>query len=198
MKNVFSFFNFATQFVWRFTIALTAILIIWHITLVKSDIPFINHWGSWVTTVITPFFTLIGCNAIYWFYLKKGKIFGDAAKVTGEVGLDGFANMAEIGDAEIEGCLIIIGLVLFIALLPVIMWFLPAEFLLGRLYYKHTIWEEVKHAWQTLTWKESVFIITKAFLLAGTISFIVWEIFAHLVQYCYKVGVFVKRGTNKI
>lgn len=198
MKNIFSFFNFATQFVWRFTIVVTAIVVVWHITLINSEIPYINHLGSWVTTIFTPFFTLVGCNAIYWFYLKKGKIFGEAATVTTEIGAEGFADMASIGAAEPEGCLIIIGVALFILLLPFIMWFMPAELLLGRLYYKQTIWEEVKHAWHILTWKEGVFVITKAVLLAGTVSFIVWEILAHTIQYLYKIGVFVLKGKNKV
>jgi hypothetical protein len=124
--------------------------------------------------------------------MKKGHIFGDVAGAGGDIGL----SSVDVGDGE--GCLVLVGLFLFILLLPVIAWFLPAEVLFGALHYKKTIWEEIIHAWNNLTPKEGIFIITKGVFIAGAVSFIVWEAIAHTVQQLYKIGVFVVNGKNDV
>lgn len=188
--KLFTFFKFATPRALRLTLVVTVIMLIWHLTLMSSEIPYINSIGSFLSTIIVPFFAIVGCNTIYWFYLKKGNIFGDAA-----VTVSGGSDFMMGGG---EGLLVILGLLLFIILLPVIVFLAPAEVLLGMIYYKHNLWHEIVYAWQDLTWKEGFFVIVKCVLIALTFSFIVWEILAIFVQFLAKVFGFVRRGSNVV
>lgn len=179
-------FKFATQRVLRFGVIVGIILLIWHVTLIGSAIPHINNPISWITTILSPFFAFCGFNVIYYIY-KKWNYKGEGMDAVGTpvVGFDG------------EGCIAIIVLLLFVALLPVIAFYIPVEALFGILYYKQTLWQELQHSWDTLTLKEGMFVITKAVFLLSAISFIFWEIVIHIGYGIYSLGKWALAGKNK-
>lgn len=186
-------FKYATQRVAALTVLLTVILVIWHLTLINSDIPYINHPISWATTIISPFLALVGCNIILALYKKAGSLNNSAGDLPAP---DGF-TMAFADDlgAVLFG---IVGIIMFFLLLPAILFLLPAEFLLGALYYKQSIREEIFHAWSNLTPKEGIFIITKSIFILIAVSCIVWEIVMHILYWIVKIFKLIANTSNEV
>lgn len=184
--------KYATQRVLRLALVITLFMTIWHVTLIHSEIPYINHSVSWLTTVLSPILALVGCNVILYLYKKGGKSF-DAGNVP-------VADEFTIGFADDIGAVFlgIIGIIVFIILLPAILFLLPAEVLLGALYYKNNLREEIMYAWQHLTFKESVFIITKSILILFAVSCIAWEIIMHIIYWIYAAYKYIVNGSNTI
>lgn len=191
MKEV-TLLKYATQRVLRLAIVITVIMIIWHLTLIYSKIPYINHSISWLTTILSPVLALIGCNIILHLYKKGGKSFN-----TGDVPApDGF-TMAFADDVGTM-FLGIVGIIVFFLLLPAILFLLPAEVLLGTLYYKDNLREEIIYAWQHLTIKESIFIITKSIFILFAVSCIAWEIIMHIIYWICMGYRYIVNGSNKV
>jgi len=188
----FTLLKYATQRVLRLALVITVIMIIWHLTLIYSEIPYINHTISWLTTVLAPVLALVGCNVILCLYKKGGKSFNAGNVPVADEFTIGFAD--DIGTVFLG----MIGIIVFIILLPAILFLLPAEVLLGALYYKNNLREEIVHAWQHLTPKESIFIIIKSVLILLAVSCIAWEIIMHLIYWIYKTYQYVIHGSNKV
>ena len=191
MKEV-TLLKYATQRILRLALVITLIMTIWHFTLIHSEIPYINHIISWLTTILSPIFALVGCNVILYLYKKGEKSFSGVDMPTPDGFTMSFAD--DIGAAFLG----IIGIIVFILLLPAILFLLPAEFLLGALYYKNSIREEIFYAWQHLTVKESIFIITKSILILFAISCMAWELIMHIIYWLYKTIRFIIDGNNKL
>lgn len=186
-------FKYATQRVAALTVLLTVILVIWHLTLINSDVPYINHPISWATTIISPFLALVGCNIILALY-KKGGPFGSSL---GDLPApDGF-TMAFTDDAG-TALFGTIGIIIFFLLLPTILFLLPGELLFGALYYKQSIREEIFHAWTNLTPKEGIFVITKSIFILIAVSCIVWEIIMHILYSIAKIFKLIANTSNEV
>lgn len=151
----------ATRQIWKGSLVITIIMIIWHFTLLRSHTPHMNSIFSWVTTVVCPALTLIGIRIIVKAYSKSGNVAGEAVEGVSW----GFLF-------DFEGA---IGAIAFIALLPVIGFLIPAEVALGIAYKKGWM-DLVIDVWDMATFKESIFIITKGFFVVFSGSFLVWEI----------------------
>lgn len=189
MKDWSLILKFATGRVFRLGLVAGILLLIWHVTLIKSDIPYINNSISWATSALAPFLAFCGFNVIYYIYKRKWNFSGEGLSDIGPSG---------IGFDDEGGCLVVIGLFLFVILLPVIAFYLPVEALFGALYYKKTLWEELLYSWDTLTFKEGMFVITKAVFLLSGLCFLFWEIILYLIYALYMLGKFIISGKNEI
>lgn len=182
-------FKFATQRVFRLGFVVGIILLVWHLTLTKSGIPYINNPISWITTLISPFLAFCGFNVIYYIYKRKWNYQGEGLSDIGPSG---------VGFDDEGGILVVIGLFLFMILLPIIAFYIPVEAMFGVLYYKQTLWEELVYSWETLTFKEGLFVVTKAVFLLSGLSFLFWEILLYIGYGGFLLIKYVTEGKNNI
>ena len=169
----------ATGQIRRLALIVTAIMVIWHFTLLRTHTPYMNSIFSWVTTVICPFLTFMGIHVIAKAYSKSSNVSGTALEGVGW-------NMW----LDFEGA---IAAILFIALLPVICFLLPAEVALGIAYKKGWI-DLFLEVWNTATLKEGIFIIMKGFFVIFSGSFIVWGILLQIWRLFRRTGKYVMEG----
>lgn len=157
-----------TKRVFRVSILLTIALAIWHLTLLKSDAPYINSIASWVMTLISPFLACVGIHTIIIMYQKWF-----SSKVAGEVvqagGGDLFLN---ISGHSLEAFLAVLGLVV---LLPIIVFAIPSGVLVIIAYQKQTIWQMIVDNLTQYTTKEEIFVGVVALFFSLGIAVIVWE-----------------------
>lgn len=158
-----------TKRVVRVSILLTIVLIVWHLTLLKSNAPYINSIASWIMTIISPFLACVGIHTIIIMYKRW---FG--SKAAGETiqagGGDLFLN---ISGHSTEAFFAVILLVL---LLPVIIFAIPSGILLIIAYNKQTIWQIIISSLTEYTTKEEIFVGVIALFFSLGLGVIVWEL----------------------
>jgi hypothetical protein len=146
----------------RFAFVVTIAMLIWHATLIHSDVPHIQSIASWVTTILGSLLSIIALRVIYMMYRTA---LGMDSDLIPDVG--GGLMFVE-GEA-------IIALIIFIVLLPIILYALPVEVGLG-IAYKYGWWKTIQQIWQGATLKEHMFLGVKAVTVALSASFLAWEI----------------------
>ncbi len=158
-----------TKRVIRVSILLTIALIVWHLTLLKSDAPYINSVAAWIMTIITPFLACVGIHTIIVMYKSW---FG--SKAAGEVAQAGGGDLfLNISGHSLEAFLAVLALVV---LLPIILFVIPSGVLVGLAYYKHNIWETITTNLTQYTTKEEIFVGVIATFLSLGLAVIVWEL----------------------
>lgn len=168
-----------TKRVFRVSILLTIALVVWHLTLLKSDAPYINSIASWMMTLISPFLACVGIHTIVIMYQKW---FG--SKAAGETiqagGGDLFLN---ISGHSLEAFIAVLALVI---LLPVIVIATPSLVLIIIAYHKHTIWQMIVGNLTQYTTKEEIFVGIIAVFFSLGVGVIVWELIVVGFKLFYK------------
>ncbi len=157
-----------TKRVVRVSILLTIALIVWHLTLLKSDAPYINSIAAWIMTIITPFLACVGIHTIIVMYKSW---FG--SKAAGEVAQAGGGDLfLNISGHSLEAFIAVLALVV---LLPVIVFAIPSGVLVVIAYHKHTIWQMIVDNLTQYTTKEEIFVGVVAMFFSLGLGVIVWE-----------------------
>lgn len=168
-----------TKRVFRVSILLTIALAIWHLTLLKSDAPYINSIASWVMTLISPFLACVGIHTIVIMYQKwfGSKAAGEAIQAGGG---DLFLNISgHSGEAFIAVLALVI-------LLPVIVIATPSLVLVIVAYHKQTIWQMIVENLTQYTTKEEMFVGVVALFFSLGLGVIVWELIVIGFKLLYK------------
>jgi hypothetical protein len=157
-----------TKRVFRVSILLTIALVIWHLTLLKSDAPYINCITSWIMTLISPFLACVGIHTIVIMYQKwfGSKAAGEAIQAGGG---DLFLN---ISGHSVEAFIAVLALVI---LLPIIVFVIPSGVLVIIAYQKQNIWQMIVDNLTQYTTKEEIFIGVVAIFFSLGLAVIVWE-----------------------
>lgn len=159
----------ATKKIWKWSLLITIVMVVWHLTLVRSHTPYMNSLFSWTTTIICPALMLIAIHIVVKAYSKSGDVVGESAGNVADGFTFGFLVDLEGGIAAIA----------FILLIPLICFLLPAEVALGIAYKKGWI-DLFMDVWKTATMKEGIFIITKGVSIIFSGSFLAWEFLLQL------------------